>query len=138
GELTGGVLSWLEEPGWFAQQTFSTWSRYRRIDAEEQPAFLAVYADGILFQLHDRRDPRHLYDSRRLQVQAVEKCARPVNDILIVGAGSGADVRMFRDLLSPALKLTAVELDEGFVDAARASPWLWESYRTAEIVIREG
>jgi hypothetical protein len=137
-ELGGGFMTWLEEPGFFTELTYSQWSRYRRIDAEEQPTNMMVYADGWLFQIHDRKDPGHKYDPRAWMAQVVEKSTRPVNDVLIIGAGSGADVRVLRDLIGDRLNITAVELDQGFVDTARHSSWLWKTYSTAEIITQEG
>jgi hypothetical protein len=85
-----------------------------------------------------KNDRKHQEDFRRLPSELIHKSPRPIKDVLIIGGGSGADVRMLRDLVGPELKITAVELDRGFVDAARAVPWLWEYYRTADIIVQEG
>jgi predicted membrane-bound spermidine synthase len=137
-ELGGGFITWLENPGFFTELTYSQWSRYRRIDAEEQSLNLMVYADGMLFQVHERNDTGHKHDPRAWMAQAIEKSTRPVKDVLIIGAGSGADVRVLRDLVGDRLNITAVELDQGFIDTARQSPWLWKTYGSAEIIAQEG
>src|SRR5262249_27363086 len=61
-----------------------------------------------------------------------------VKRVLLIGAGSGADVRVLRDRLSRPVDITAVEMEAGDVRAARSLPWPWASYPTAQIVIEEG
>jgi hypothetical protein len=137
-ELLGGVLSKYEDAGRGYTVTSSVWSRYRKIDAEEKPESLAIYTDRLMFQAYLKNDADHLNDPRILTARLAIKSERPVQDILIIGGGSGADVRVLRNLLGPAIRITAVEIDDGFIRMARRFPWLWESYSTAEIVVQEG
>lgn len=137
-EAGSGFLSRIEDPKWLRGRTFSLWSRYRRIDVTESAQWLQVYADGVIFQPYQKQDKTYDGDFRRLPVDVIRTSPRPVRDLLIVGSGSGADVRILRDLVPGKLDITAVELDQGFVDAARNIPWLWNYYRTADIVVQEG
>jgi SAM-dependent methyltransferase len=137
-ELLGGVGSRIETPRWLQTPAVVQWSRYRRITALETPAGLSVFADGILFQMYDLRDPGHQRDPRRFTAEIIRCSPRPVRDVLVVGAGTGSDVRILRDRLGDDLRITAVEIDEGFPRVARAFPWLWDRFRTAEIVAQEG
>src|SRR5262249_14035747 len=61
-----------------------------------------------------------------------------VKRVLLIGGGTGADVRVLRDRILRPLDVTVVELDAGLVRTARALPALWEPYRTAAIVLEEG
>lgn len=137
-ELGAGLLSRLEDPPWRAGTNFSLWSRYRRIDVRHDPETLEVFADGILFQANNLKDAAHPGDPRRTTTELIERAGRPVRDVLIIGAGTGTDVRILRSVMGERLSIVAVELDPGFVDTARAFPALWESYRTAEVVVQEG
>ncbi len=135
-EVATGALGLLEAPWWFGEPaTYSRWSRYRRIDAVEGPRDLMVFADGLLFHLYDKQDATHALDPR---ARLIGEAGGSVVDVLVIGAGTGADVRMLRNVASQPLNIVAVELDGGFVRAAQAFPWLWRQYRTAEIIVQEG
>ncbi len=135
-ELGSGVLARLEAPWWFGESpTHSRWSRYRRIDAVESPRDLMVFADGLLFHWYNKLDPTHSLDPR---AALIAQAGGRTKDILVVGSGTGADVRMLLDLVPGDVKIVAVELDEGFVRTAQAFPWLWHQYRRADIVVQEG
>lgn len=138
-ELTLGVFATLELPWWLGETpAHSRWSRYRRIDVVDVPKELMVFADGLLFQWYRKDDHFHEWDPRALPARLIGQLGDSVRDVLIIGAGTGSDVRIFRDLVSKNLRTVAVELDEGFVKTAQAFPWLWSDYQTAEIVVQEG
>jgi spermidine synthase len=138
GELIGGFFSSVEQPAWLHVVTYSQWSRYRRIDARETPQGLEIFTDGVVFQGYRKNDRLHQGDPRTLVTKVIAESEKAVRDVLIVGAGTGADVRLLRNLIGPELNITAVELDGGFVQTARQFPWLWDYYKTARIVVQEG
>jgi spermidine synthase len=138
GELGWGAISRWESSESGLQPTTSVWSRYRRIDAVESNDILNIYTDQLLFQAYLKHDRLHRQDPRRLAVDLIRDSERPVEDVLIIGSGSGADVRLLRDVVGGAVKITAVEIDDGFIRIARRFPWLWDKYNSAEIVVQEG
>jgi len=133
-ELATGVLEQLEAPRWLGRElVYSQWSRYRRIDVADYPRTLVVLADGLVFhELPKNERP----DS--LPAWLAAHADHVIRDVLIIGSGTGADVRSLRKLPANSLNIVAVEIDGGFVDAARVFPWLWQDYRTANIVVQEG
>jgi len=138
-ELTLGIFAALEVPWWLGEPpAHSRWSRYRRIDVVDDRKELMVFADGLLFHWYRKDDHSHELDPRALPARLIGQLPGSIKDILIVGAGTGSDVRILRDLVSKDLRTVAVELDEGFVKTAQAFPWLWSEYQTAEIVVQEG
>ncbi|MFN7971794.1 MAG: hypothetical protein U0166_05525 [Acidobacteriota bacterium] len=129
----------LEEPRWMEGRLVeSLWSRYRRIDVTSlEHGIVRVYTDGLVFQGYgpgdgNRRDPR------MLPLELIGKEADHVGSVLVMGAGTGADVRLLRLFGPKELAITAVEIDGGFVDAAAQIPWLWRQYESADIVVQEG
>lgn len=138
GEVATGLLSRMEKPRWLHVVRESIWSRYRRIDARDAPGSLLIYTDGMFFQGYNVKDKVHKTDPRSFSADLVASSDPPLRDVLIIGSGSGADVRILRNLLGDRVAITAVELDGGFVQMARRFPWLWETYRTADIVVQEG
>ena len=138
GEWATGTLAALEAPTWLpGKLSFSTWTAYRHIDVMDQPDTLTVYTDGLPVQFYDKRERAHLDDPRLLPTLLLAGDAG-VRRVLLIGAGSGADVRILRDTAARPLDITAVELDGGYVRAARTFPWLWASYGTARVVVEEG
>ena len=137
-ELVAGVLSRLEAPKWLEEVTYSQWSRYRRIDVAESGSTMRVFTDGLLFQINYVDDRSHQDDPRQAATDLIRKSDRPVRDVLVIGSGTGTDVRIMKHVIGDHLNVVAVELDGGFVETARAFPWLWDSYRSAEIVVQEG
>ncbi|MBI2467850.1 MAG: hypothetical protein HYV62_08570 [Candidatus Rokubacteria bacterium] len=137
-ELGAGALQWFETPPWMGKElAYTQWSRYRRIDVLDFPDRLTVLTDGLPFHHHNRNDAVHAGHPRALA--ALLARANPqVRNVLILGSGTGSDVRIFRHVVPRDLRLVAVELDGGFVDTTRAFPWLWNDYRTADIVVQEG
>lgn len=117
---------------------YTTWSPYRRIDALEDEERLEVYTDGLLFHMYDKTDQPYRFDPRTLPVRLIPSDLGREPEVLVMGAGTGADVRIIRDLHPGNPRVVAVELDEGFIETARAFDWLWEYYRTADIVVEEG
>jgi predicted membrane-bound spermidine synthase len=138
GEALTGFLTRLEQPRWLYIVKQSVWSRYRHIDARETGAFVQIYTDGMFFQGYNKTDNRHDTDPRGLSAQLVASMDPPGRDVLIIGGGSGADVRILRNVFGSRLNITAVEIDAGFIKMAQCFPWLWETYSTARIVIQEG
>jgi hypothetical protein len=117
---------------------YTTWSPYRRIDALEDEQRLEVYTDGLLFHMYDKTDHPYRFDPRTLPVRLIPSDLGREPEVLVMGAGTGADVRIIRDLHPGNPQVVAVELDEGFIETAQAFDWLWEYYRTADIVVEEG
>ncbi len=138
-ELAGGVLTWAERPEFLGSHVaYSKWSPYRRIDVVDTETQLVVYTDGLKFQGYDKRDRTHDTDPRSIPAKLIESSKNPLTDVLVIGAGSGSDVRVLRDRVRAPLRITAVELDEGFIEMARHFPDLWDTYSTARIVVGEG
>jgi predicted membrane-bound spermidine synthase len=138
GEWTTGALTRLEAPTWFpGTLSFSTWTPYRRIDVMDQTDTLTVYTDGLPVQFYDKNDRTHEADPRVIPSLLITH-DEDVKRVLLIGSGSGADVRILRDRISRPLEIIAVELDAGYIRAAQAFPWLWAAYRTARIVVEEG
>jgi SAM-dependent methyltransferase len=117
---------------------YTTWSPYRRIDALEDERRLEVYTDGLLFHMYDKTEQPYRFDPRTLPVRLIPTDLGREPDVLVMGAGTGADVRIIRDIHPGNPRVVAVELDEGFIETARAFDWLWEYYQTAEIIVEEG
>ncbi|MCI0656765.1 MAG: hypothetical protein L0170_06805, partial [Acidobacteria bacterium] len=135
----GGFFSRLENPAWLPESANTVWSRYRRIDSVESPVDLQVYADGLRFQQHAKVENPYAQDARLLTARLVRDSEPPVEDMLIIGAGSGSDVRILRQAIPDRpIRIVAVELDEGFVRTARGFPWIWNDYSRADIRIQEG
>lgn len=138
-ERTAGLVDRLESPRWLgAIPVYSKWSPYRRIDVMDAPSSLHVYTDGLLFHMNHKSTRGLLETKRAWPVRLVSQRKDSLRDVLVIGTGSGEDIQVFRSLLPRSLNIVAVELDHGFVDAARRFPWLWSHYRTAEIVVEEG
>lgn len=138
GESATGAVARLEAPTWLPGRiVFSTWTPYRRIDVTEQGQAVVVHTDGLPVQFYDRAERVHGADPRTIQVLLAERDDN-VKRVLLIGAGSGADVRILRDRISRPLDITAVEMEAGYVRAAQTFPWLWAAYRTARIVVGEG
>ncbi len=138
GEWASSTIGHLEMPTWLpGHLAFSTWTPYRRIDVTERGDTLTVHTDGLPVQFHDKNERVHEADPRVLQALLAERDGS-VRSVLVIGSGSGADIRVLRHRISRPLEITAVEMEQGYVRAARAFPWLWESYRTARIMVEEG
>jgi spermidine synthase len=138
-ELIFGGLASLESPYWLGSNiSYSRWTPYRRIDAAEDKDTFMVYADGILFQMYLKGENPHHWDIRKLPLQFLKNNNNAPQKVLIIGSGTGSDIRILRDLGAANLEITAVEIDPGFVETAGHFPWLWDSYRTAKIIVREG
>jgi predicted membrane-bound spermidine synthase len=138
GESATGWIGRLEAPSWLPGRiVFSTWTPYRRIDVTERGDIITVHTDGLPVQFYDRNERVHEADPRSIQVLLAER-DESVRRVLLIGSGSGADVKMLRDRLRRPLDITAVEMEAGYVRAARTLPWLWSAYRTAHIVVEEG
>jgi len=138
GEWATGAVARLESPTWLpGTLSFSTWTAYRHIDVMDQAQTLTVYTDGLPVQFYDKNDRVHEADPRVIPSLLIAR-DDSVKRVLVIGSGSGADVRLLRDRISRPLEITAVELDAGYIRAAQSFPWLWESYRTARIVVEEG
>lgn len=137
-ELGGRLLEGLESPVWLGKGlAYSQWSRYRRIDVVDLPGRLTVYTDNLPFHHYVKDDTLHTRNPRAFPAQLAQVDPQ-IKDVLILGSGTGADVRIFRHLVTRDLRIVAVELDGAFVGTARAFPWLWTTYRTADIVVQEG
>jgi len=138
GEWATGTLARLEAPTWLpGQLSFSTWTPYRHIDVMDEAETLTVYTDGLPVQFYEKKDRTHEADPRVLVPLLIAR-DDDVRRVLLIGAGSGADVRILRDRISRPLHITAVELDAGYIRAAQTVPWLWASYRTARVMVEEG
>jgi spermidine synthase len=138
GEWATGTVGRLETPRWLpGNLVFSIWTPYRRIDVTERGDTLTVHTDGLPVQFHEKNERLHQGDPRLLQALLAEHDGG-VKTVLVIGSGSGADIRVLRHRVARALQITAVEMEGGYVRAARAFPWLWESYRTARITVEEG
>jgi hypothetical protein len=138
GERVTGAVARLEKPTRLpGTLSFATWTPYRHIDVMEEDGSLTVYADGIAYQFFDKTDRTHEADPRSIPSLLVAR-DEGVKSALLIGAGSGTDVRVLRNRISRPLEITAVELDAGLIRMARAFPQLWAQYRTAEIVVEEG
>ncbi len=140
-EQTYGIMQLAESLRW--RETglaYSTWSPYRRIDVLEDEQRLQVFTDGLMFHMYEKDEEAHWDDPRSLPVRlmptATELGREP--EILVIGAGTGADVRIIRDLHPSDPIVVAVEIDGGFIETAQSFDWLWDYYRTAEIVVEEG
>jgi predicted membrane-bound spermidine synthase len=138
GEVLTGALTRLEQPRWLYVVKHSLWSRYRHIDAREHGPILEIFTDGMFFQGYNRQDTLHQADPRSLPAREIARMNPPASQVLVIGGGSGADVRILRTLVGEKLGITAVELDQGFVSMAQQFPWLWGPYSTARIVVQEG
>jgi spermidine synthase len=137
-ELGTGFVQRMETPAWLSKViAHSQWTRYRRIDVVDLQDLFTVYTDNLPFQHHLKSDAAQANHPRALPA-VLTRLDPGIKEVLILGAGTGADVRLFRHLVERDLRIVAVELDGGFVDTARLFPWLWETYRTAEIVVQEG
>ena len=137
-EWATGSLALLEAPTWLpGRLSFSTWTAYRHIDVMDGGDTVTVYTDGLPVQFYDKKDRTHDADPRKLPPVLIAR-DDAVRRVLLIGSGSGADVRILRDRIARPLDVTAVELDGGYIRAARTFPWLWESYRTARVVVEEG
>lgn len=138
GEWATGAVGRLEAPSWLPGRiAFSAWTPYRRIDVTERGNTVTVHTDGLPVQFYEKDERVHEADPRIIQVVLAERDAN-VRRVLLIGSGSGADVRILRDRIARPLEITAVEMEAGYVRAAQAFPWLWASYRTARIVVEEG
>ena len=138
GEWATGSLARLEAPTWLpGRLSFSTWTAYRHIDVMDEGDTLTVYTDGLPVQFYDKRERVHDADPRKLPPLLIAR-DDAVQRVLLIGSGSGADVRILRDRIARPLHITAVELDGGYIRAAQTFPWLWEAYRTARVVVEEG
>jgi spermidine synthase len=138
GEWATGAVARLEAPSWLpGARVFSTWTAYRRIDVTQQGDTVTVHTDGLPVQFYEKTERVHAGDPRIIQVLLAERDPG-VNSVLLIGSGSGADVRIMRHRIARPLDITAVEMERGYVRAAQTLPWLWEAYRTARIVIEEG
>ncbi len=138
-EQTTGLLHFAESLRW--RETglaYSTWSPYRRIDVLEDQERLQVYTDGLMFHMYEKAESSYWSDPRSLPVRLMPTVLGREPHVLVIGAGTGADVRIIRDLYPGNPNVVAVEIDGGFIETARAFDWLWEYYRTAEIVVEEG
>lgn len=138
GAWATGAVARLEAPTWLpGRLVFSTWTPYRRIDVTERGNTLTVHTDGLPVQFYEKDERIHHDDPRVLESLLAER-DEDVKRVLLIGSGSGADVRVLRHRISRPLEITAVEMEAGYVRAAQAFPWLWASYRTARIVVEEG
>jgi spermidine synthase len=138
-EQTSGVMQLAESLRW--RETglaYSTWSPYRRIDVLEDQERLQVYTDGLMFHMYEKDEQAHWEDPRSLPVRLMPTDLGREPEVLVIGAGTGADVRIIRDLHPGDPSVVAVEIDGGFIETAQAFDWLWDYYRTAEIVVEEG
>jgi spermidine synthase len=140
-EQTFGVMQLAESLRWRdTGLAYSTWSPYRRIDVLEDQQRLQVYTDGLMFHMYEKEEQGHWADPRSLPIRlmptATDLGREP--DILVIGAGTGADVRIIRDLHPSNPNVVAVEIDRGFIETAQAFDWLWDYYSTADIVVEEG
>jgi predicted membrane-bound spermidine synthase len=138
GEILTGFLTRLEQPPWLHTVKQAIWSRYRHIDARESGDVLSIYTDGMFFQGYKTTDNKHDRDPRSLSADLIATMDPPARDVLIIGGGSGADVRILRNRIGKELNIVAVELDAGFIRMAQCFPWLWDTYSTARIVVQEG
>lgn len=138
-EYAVGPLAKAESLRWRAQGlTYSTWSPYRRIDVVERPDSLFVFTDGLLFHVYDKGADPHTADPRTIPVGLIPRGDGVEREILVIGAGTGSDVRIVRDLYVDPLQVVALEIDGGFIRTAQTIDWLWAYYQTAEIVVEEG
>jgi spermidine synthase len=138
-EQTTGILHLAESLRW--RETglaYSTWSPYRRIDVLEDAERLQVYTDGLMFHMYEKSDTSYWTDPRSLPVRLMPTSLGREPEVLVIGAGTGADVRIIRDLYPGNAEVVAVEIDGGFIQTARAFDWLWDYYRTADIEVEEG
>jgi len=97
------------------------WSPYQKLDylngRNEQGQWRNIYANGILHQiLHpaDTADAMYYGVPYRLR----EAAGRPVEDVLIIGAGSGTDVAVA--LRHGVQSIDAVEIDPGIIELGQA------------------
>ncbi len=138
-EHLAGPIAQAESLRWRGRGlSFSVWSPYRRIDVVEDSDGLLVFTDGLLFQKYAKGESPHTWDPRTIPVRLIPPDDGMEWEILVIGAGTGSDVRILRDMDPRQHKVVAVEIDEGFIRTARAVPWLWSKYSTADIVIQEG
>ncbi len=138
GEWASDTVSRLEAPPSAAGlPAFSTWTPYRHIDVVDDVERVTVYTDRLPVHFYDKNEHFHATDRRVIPVLLIEQDEN-VKRVLLIGSGSGADIRVLRDRISRPLAITAVELDAGYIRAARSLPWLWASYQTARIVVEEG
>jgi hypothetical protein len=127
-------LRWRHESGF----SFVTWSPYRRIDVVERPNDLWVYTDGLPFQTYQKGETDYQFEPRAIPLRMIPPGEGGDRSVLVIGAGTGSDVRIARALHGDSLDVVAVEIDGGFIRTSEAIPWLWEDFRTAEIVVQEG
>lgn len=139
GEWIAGPVATQEAPRWLEPGlVYSRWSPYRRIDVVDRPGEFDVYADGIKFHPYRKEDNTHSWDPKAIPVRTIFPNDPSVKTVLVIGAGTGSDVRILRDLVPRDLEIVAVDIDAGFVETSKAFPWLWDYYKTAEIVVEEG
>lgn len=138
-EQSVGLVSRAETLRWSAMGlSYSNWSPYRRIDVLESETRLQVFTDGLLFQGYKKGERSHSRDPRAIAINLIPQDVGRKQRILLIGAGTGADIVIMRDLRPDDLDVVAVEIDKGFVETARAYDWLWDDYSTADIVVQEG
>jgi len=132
-----GFLQDLETPEWLQERfVFSLWSPYQRIDVHKEASRVECYVDGWYFYSVPLPDGR--YGSDAIILHPLSKSQGKIKKVLIIGTGLGRDVLMLNTLNQPDLKITAVELDPGFIEVARDIEPIWKTYKTAEIVVGEG
>ncbi|OGT76966.1 MAG: hypothetical protein A2W76_11745 [Gammaproteobacteria bacterium RIFCSPLOWO2_12_47_11] len=91
------------------------WSAYQRLDVvqgdEQEPGI--IFANGILHQfMHPAASARDHYYGYPYKI--MQKAALPHDDVLIIGAGSGADVAV--GLSYGAHNIDAVEIDSRIIE----------------------
>ncbi len=114
---------------------YSTWSPYRRIDVLEDKDVLAVLTDSLLFHVY-RKGESDAWNPISIGLGQLQPDRR--GEVLVIGAGTGSDLRILRRMYGDAVHVTAVELDPGFIETTRAVPWLRDSMEGADVVVQEG
>ncbi len=117
------------------KEVYSTWSPYRRIDVLENDDVLAVLTDSLLFHVY-RKGESTAWNPIGIGLGQLPADRR--GEVLVIGAGTGSDLRILRGMYGDAVHATAVELDPGFIETVRAVPWLRDSMDGAEVVVQEG
>ena len=136
-EKVYGFLQRIEAPKWLRKDSvISLWTPYQRIDVNIESKRVECYVDGWYWFYVPL--PSGKYRGDVILLHLLSGTRGKTKDILVIGPGLGRDVLILNTLEQPDLNITAVELDPGYIQIARAIEPIWKTFKTAEIVVGEG
>jgi len=102
------------------QRPDELWSRYYLVEQQRRFSHeLRILTNGVLHQSILDLDSEHSYSAKtRARFEIPYRMAPALDDVLIVGAGSGNDIAIARAM--GAKHIDAVEIDDTFVELGRA------------------